>query len=75
MRASAKEKESARSRQRGSLPPRYEAGVYLRFVVDHYDDLPELTVFVQARARVHRRAHVQKLTHRFRARVYLFPVL
>ena len=25
--------------------------MYLRFVVDHYDDLPELTVFVQARAR------------------------
>jgi hypothetical protein len=25
----------------------FESGIYLRFVVDHYDDLPEVVVFVQ----------------------------
>lgn len=25
-----------------------EAGVFLKFIVDHYDDLPEQTVFVHA---------------------------
>jgi hypothetical protein len=28
----------------------YEGGVYLKFVVDHYDNLPDVTVFMQADA-------------------------
>jgi hypothetical protein len=26
-----------------------ESGVYLRFIIDHYDDLPDVTIFVHAR--------------------------
>ena len=28
----------------------YEGGVYLKFIVDYYDNLPDVTVFVQADA-------------------------
>ena len=28
----------------------YEAGVHLQFISEHYDDLPELVVFTQAKA-------------------------
>uniref|UniRef100_A0A7S3ASZ9 Uncharacterized protein n=1 Tax=Haptolina ericina TaxID=156174 RepID=A0A7S3ASZ9_9EUKA len=33
----------------------YEAGVHIKFLVDNYDDLPNVTVFLQADARRHNR--------------------
>ena len=33
----------------------YEAGVYLRFVMDHYDDLPEQMAFIQDQPEMHNR--------------------
>ena len=37
-----------------------EAGIYLRFVVDHYANMPPLTVFIQADAA----KHVRNIQHR-----------
>ena len=37
----------------------YEAGVYLRFVLDHYDDLPSQVAFVQEHPEMHNRAWLE----------------
>lgn len=39
----------------------YEAGVYLRFVLDHYDDLPDQTAFIQEQPEMHNRAWLEWL--------------
>ena len=37
----------------------FEGGVFLRFVVDNYDDLPERTAFVQEQSEMHNRAWLE----------------